>query len=99
MIGLYQSMRTPSSTACRKLLEFLPNGAQFIVGLREMHLIALFLYDTADAHARQETLDLARVLIDEAAAEGHGEYRAHNALLDPDHGHLQLGRRRAAQLP
>ncbi|MFW3171989.1 FAD-binding oxidoreductase [Geodermatophilus sp. CPCC 206100] len=57
-------------------------AAQFVVGLREMHHIGLFLFDTADPQARQETLDLARVLIDEAAAEGYGEYRTHNALMD-----------------
>jgi 4-cresol dehydrogenase (hydroxylating) len=57
-------------------------AAQFVVGLREMHHIGLFLFDTSDSTARQETLDLARVLIAEAAAEGYGEYRTHNALMD-----------------
>lgn len=57
-------------------------AAQFIIGLREMHHICLFLYDTHDADARQETLDLTRLLIKEAAAEGYGEYRTHNALMD-----------------
>jgi 4-cresol dehydrogenase (hydroxylating) len=66
-------------------------AAQFIVGLREMHHIALFLYDTQHAPARQETLDLARVLIDEAAAEGYGEYRTHNALMDQVMGTYNWG--------
>ena len=57
-------------------------AAQFVVGLREMHHIALLLFDTRDAAARNETLALTRLLIDEAAAEGYGEYRTHNALMD-----------------
>jgi 4-cresol dehydrogenase (hydroxylating) flavoprotein subunit len=57
-------------------------AAQFIIGLREMHHICLFIYDTDDAHARQETLQLTRLLINEAAADGYGEYRTHNALMD-----------------
>jgi len=57
-------------------------AAQFIVGLREMHHIGLFLYDTHKPQERQGALDMARVLIDEAAAEGYGEYRTHNALMD-----------------
>ena len=57
-------------------------AAQFIIGLREMHHICLFLYDTQDPTARQETLDVTRVLIKEAAAAGYGEYRTHNALMD-----------------
>ncbi|WP_327312464.1 FAD-binding oxidoreductase [Streptomyces sp. NBC_01235] len=57
-------------------------AAQFIIGLREMHHIGLFLYDTHDPKSRQETLDLTRLLIREAAAEGYGEYRTHNALMD-----------------
>lgn len=66
-------------------------AAQFIVGLREMHHIGLFLYDTTDATARQETLELTRVLIDEAAAEGYGEYRTHNALMDQVMGTYNWG--------
>jgi 4-cresol dehydrogenase (hydroxylating) len=66
-------------------------AAQFIVGLREMHHIGLFLFDTTDPAARQETLDLARLLIDEAAAEGYGEYRTHNALMDQVMGTYDWG--------
>jgi len=57
-------------------------AAQFIIGLREMHHICLFLFDTQDPAAREETLVLTRLLINEAAAEGYGEYRTHNALMD-----------------
>jgi len=57
-------------------------AAQFIIGLREMHHICLFVYDTQDGQARQDALDLTRRLINEAAAEGYGEYRTHNALMD-----------------
>lgn len=57
-------------------------AAQFIIGLREMHHICLFLYDKSKPSDRQETLDLMRLLIKEAAAQGYGEYRTHNALMD-----------------
>jgi 4-cresol dehydrogenase (hydroxylating) flavoprotein subunit len=57
-------------------------AAQFIIGLREMHHICLFPYDTADPTSRQQTLDMTRVLVKEAAEEGYGEYRTHNALMD-----------------
>jgi 4-cresol dehydrogenase (hydroxylating) len=66
-------------------------AAQFIVGLREMHHIALLLFDTSDAGSRQEALDLAHVLIDEAAAEGYGEYRTHNSLMDQVMGTYNWG--------
>jgi 4-cresol dehydrogenase (hydroxylating) len=57
-------------------------AAQFIIGLREMHHICLFLYDTAEPAERDELLGLTSVLIDDAAAEGYGEYRTHLALMD-----------------
>lgn len=57
-------------------------AAQFIVGLREMHHICLFVYDTSRPEKRDSALEMTRVLIDEAAAEGYGEYRTHLALMD-----------------
>jgi 4-cresol dehydrogenase (hydroxylating) len=57
-------------------------AAQFIIGLREMHHICLFLFDTKNTVDRRDTLQLTRLLINEAAAEGYGEYRTHNALMD-----------------
>lgn len=57
-------------------------AAQFCIGLREMHHICLFLYDKSKPSDRKESLDLMRLLINEAAAEGYGEYRTHNALMD-----------------
>lgn len=57
-------------------------AAQFCIGLREMHHICLFLYDKSSPSDRTEALELMRVLIREAAAEGYGEYRTHNALMD-----------------
>jgi 4-cresol dehydrogenase (hydroxylating) len=57
-------------------------AAQFIIGLREMHHIALLLYDTKDADARRETLELTKALIQDGASQGYGEYRAHNVVAD-----------------
>lgn len=57
-------------------------AAQFIIGLREMHHVCLFVYDTAVPQAREEALQMTRVLVQEAAEAGYGEYRTHNALMD-----------------
>ncbi|MFT4191711.1 MAG: FAD-binding oxidoreductase [Comamonas sp.] len=57
-------------------------AAQFIIGLREMHHIGLFLYDRHAEDQRAETLALMKLLIREAAEAGYGEYRTHNALMD-----------------
>jgi hypothetical protein len=58
-------------------------AAKFIVGLREMHHICLFPYDTADPQARQETLDMTKALVREAAFRGnppHTETRCQVSL-------------------
>jgi 4-cresol dehydrogenase (hydroxylating) len=57
-------------------------ATQWIIGLREMHHIGLLLYDTHDAKARAETLELTKVLIEACARDGYGEYRGHNAAAD-----------------
>ena len=59
-------------------------AAQFIIGLREMHHIALLLFDTSDPEERAETLELTRKLIKHqiGARDGYGEYREHNAVAD-----------------
>jgi len=57
-------------------------AAQFIIGLREMHHISLLLYTKTDAQQRDDTLRLVHELIDEAAENGYGEYRAHHAWAD-----------------
>ena len=57
-------------------------AAQFIIGLREMHHVCLFVYDTSVPEVREEALQMTRVLVREAAEAGYGEYRTHNALMD-----------------
>lgn len=57
-------------------------AAQFAVGLREMHHICLFLYDSADAEDRDRVMALGRTLVKEGAEAGYGEYRTHLALMD-----------------
>jgi 4-cresol dehydrogenase (hydroxylating) len=57
-------------------------AAQFIVGLREMHHVCLFVYDTSIPETREEALQMTRTLVREAADAGYGEYRTHNALMD-----------------
>lgn len=57
-------------------------AAQIVVGLREMHHICLFLYDKEDPAQREETFELTRLLVREAAEAGYGEYRTHLGLMD-----------------
>lgn len=54
----------------------------FIVGLREMHLIVEIVFDRADPARRRAAMDCLRCLIDDAAAQGYGEYRTHLVLMD-----------------
>src|SRR5690625_2842400 len=57
-------------------------AAQFAVGLREMHHICLFLYNSADEDDRNRTIALGRKLVAEGAEHGYGEYRTHLHLRD-----------------
>lgn len=57
-------------------------AAQFAVGLREMHHICLFLYNSADEDDRNRTIALGRKLVAEGAEHGYGEYRTHLHLMD-----------------
>ncbi|MGH3964767.1 MAG: FAD-binding oxidoreductase [Pseudonocardiaceae bacterium] len=54
----------------------------FIVGRREMHHICLMMFNADNPADRQVTYNLCNLLIEEAAAEGYGVYRAHPALMD-----------------
>jgi 4-cresol dehydrogenase (hydroxylating) flavoprotein subunit len=57
-------------------------AAQFCVGLRQMHHIALMMYDTKDEEVSRQMLEMTSYMIDDAAKEGYGEYRTHLALMD-----------------
>jgi hypothetical protein len=54
----------------------------FIVGLRELHLVVEAVYDRDDPKQRDVALGVMRSLIDDAAKEGYGEYRTHLLLSD-----------------
>ncbi|EXJ69406.1 uncharacterized protein A1O5_07442 [Cladophialophora psammophila CBS 110553] len=54
----------------------------FIVGMREMHHIVCIVFDKKDPDSRQRAHRLIKILIDDAAARGWGEYRTHLALMD-----------------
>lgn len=54
----------------------------FIVGRREMHHICLMMFNTMDPLDKMKTYQLCNLLIQEAAREGYGAYRAHPALMD-----------------
>ena len=56
-------------------------AAQFIIGLSDTITLPP-RFDTKDLNSRKETLEVTGALIREAAAEGYGEYRTHNALMD-----------------
>lgn len=53
-----------------------------MVGLRELHLIVQCVYDRDDARQRSSALQVMRALIQDAAAQGYGEYRTHLLLSD-----------------
>lgn len=57
-------------------------ATQFVVGLREMHHICLLPHNTQNPTQRESILALSKLLIDEAAVEGYGEYRTHLSLMD-----------------
>ncbi len=75
----YRQFRTVKETSDRYAKDY---AAQFVIGLREMHHIALLLFDTQDPDQRAQTLELTRTLIEEGARDGYGEYRGHNAVAD-----------------
>jgi FAD/FMN-containing dehydrogenase len=50
--------------------------------MREMHLIIEVVFDKQDAQKRADALQCLRVMVDEAARRGYGEYRTHLALMD-----------------
>ena len=53
-----------------------------IVGWRELHHIAVTVFNPQNAAETRRAHELVRLLIDEAAAEGYGEYRTHLAFMD-----------------
>jgi len=54
----------------------------FCVGWREMHHIAMLIFDKGDPESKANALACLRELISEAAKMGYGEYRTHLILQD-----------------
>ena len=54
----------------------------FIVGWRELHHILVLIFNRLDAEEQKRARNLFELMIDEAAAEGYGEYRTHLAYMD-----------------
>lgn len=52
------------------------------VGWREMHHVTVIVYDRNDPAERRKLDELFKLLVDEAAAEGYGEYRTHIRYMD-----------------
>ncbi len=55
---------------------------EFLVGWREMHHIAFLLYDRLDEDECARGAELFRLLVEDAAAAGYGEYRTHLDYMD-----------------
>jgi 4-cresol dehydrogenase (hydroxylating) len=53
-----------------------------IVGVRELHHIVMLVFDTKSDERKRATRELCRVLVDDAAAAGYGEYRTHLCMMD-----------------
>ncbi len=54
----------------------------FVVGLREMHMIVLVIWDRDDPERRQAVDTCMRQMIDDCAQQGYGEYRTHILFQD-----------------
>ena len=54
----------------------------FCIGWREMHHIAMIIFDKGDPQSKKNALASMRELISEAAKMGYGEYRTHLVLQD-----------------
>jgi|SRR5579862_4129202 hypothetical protein len=54
----------------------------FCIGWREMHHIAMIIFDKGDPQSKKNALACMRELISEAAKMGYGEYRTHLVLQD-----------------
>jgi hypothetical protein len=70
----------------------------FVVGVREMHHIVCIVFDRKDPDSRRRAHELIRVLVDEAAAQGWGEYRTHLALMDQIAGTYSFNNNAMAKL-
>ena len=55
---------------------------EFAVGWRDMHHILMLMFDRRDAAETKRAHECFARLIDEAAAEGYGEYRTNLAFMD-----------------
>jgi len=55
---------------------------EFLVGWREMHHIIFLLYERYDEAERRRALEVFRILVDDAAGAGYGEYRTHLDFMD-----------------
>lgn len=54
----------------------------FVVGMREMHHIVCIVFDRNDSDSKRRAHAMIRLMIDDAAKMGWGEYRTHLALMD-----------------
>ncbi|KAK4934281.1 hypothetical protein LTR10_024400 [Elasticomyces elasticus] len=54
----------------------------FVIGLREMHMICLVIWDRDDPEKRKAVDMCMREMIDDCAKEGFGEYRTHILFQD-----------------
>ncbi|MCP5145877.1 MAG: FAD-dependent oxidoreductase [Gammaproteobacteria bacterium] len=52
------------------------------IGWREMHHVVVIVYDKNSPSERARMDELFKILVDEAAAEGYGEYRTHIRYMD-----------------
>ncbi|OAP58772.1 hypothetical protein AYL99_06069 [Fonsecaea erecta] len=54
----------------------------FCVGLRELHMINLIVYDRGSSERRKAVENCMRSMIEDAAKQGYGEYRTHLLFQD-----------------
>ena len=54
----------------------------FIIGWREMHHVYTLVFDRTNPERKQSAHTLFKILVEEAAAAGYGEYRTHLEFMD-----------------
>jgi 4-cresol dehydrogenase (hydroxylating) len=55
---------------------------EYVIGWRDMHHIFVIFYDRGNEEEKRKVYELMNRMIDDAAAEGYGEYRTHLDFMD-----------------
>lgn len=54
----------------------------FTIGMRELHHIIIAVYDRKDPEMKKRAYEMLKLLVQDCAESGYGEYRTHLSLMD-----------------